>query len=158
MNKYLIASILSQPIFDWVTVSLSLRCGQILVSRLIQMSLQELDQPQAIKGIPRIFAIWSSLGIIAEQEPQIFHQALTERIQILLNSNDLQKQASITLFIRMTSAVAGPLSDIVCYSLYRSLTPLSLRRLCVSIRQTKTNEDIEQYVVRSASNQRHCSF
>lgn len=138
------ASILLQPIFDWVTVSLSLRCGPMLVSRLIQLSLQELDQPQAIKGFPRIFAIWSSLGIIAEQEPEVFHQALTERIQLLLNSADPQKQSSITLFIRMTSVVPDPLSDIVYYSLYRSLNPLSVRRLCVSIRQTKTAEEIEQ--------------
>jgi hypothetical protein len=39
--------------------------------------------------------------------------------------------------------VAGPLCDIVYYSLYRSLNALSLRRLCSSIRQTKTI-DIEQ--------------
>ncbi|CAF4025039.1 unnamed protein product [Rotaria sp. Silwood2] len=144
LNKYLEASTLIRPEFDWVTVSLSLRCGQTLISRLIQLSLQEKNQSQMLHGIERIFAVWSSLEIIATQEPQIFHQVLMEQIQLLLTSDDTQKHISIVSLIRMASAVVtGPLCDIVYYSLYRSLNSLSLRRLCSSIRQTKTI-DIEQ--------------
>jgi hypothetical protein len=102
LNKYLEASILSRPAFDWVTVSLryknlisdfsflrylSLRCGQMLVSRLIQLSLLEIGQPQMVLGVPRIFAVWSSLEVIAEQEPQIFNQALMEQIQVRTKNN-----------------------------------------------------------------------
>ncbi|CAF1033198.1 unnamed protein product [Rotaria sordida] len=144
LNKYLEASTLIRPEFDWVTVSLSLRCGQTLISRLIQLSLQEKNQSQMFHGIERIFAVWSSLEVIATQEPQIFHQVLMEQIQLLLTSDDIQKHVSIISLIRMASAVVtGPLCDIVYYSLYRSLNSLSLRRLCSSIRQTKTI-DIEQ--------------
>lgn len=100
MNKYLEASTLIRPEFDWVTVSLrystkvfctsqlfpylifSLRCGQTLISRLIQLSLQEKNQSQLLHGIERIFAVWSSLEVIAKQEPQIFHQVLMEQIQV----------------------------------------------------------------------------
>ncbi|CAF1985037.1 unnamed protein product [Rotaria magnacalcarata] len=144
LNKYLEASTLIRPEFDWVTVSLSLRCGQTLISRLIQLSLQEKNQSQLLHGIERIFAVWSSLEVIAKQEPQIFHQVLMEQIQLLLTSDDPQKHVSIVSLIRMASAVVtGPLCDIVYYSLYRSLNSISLRRLCSSIRQTNTI-DIEQ--------------
>jgi hypothetical protein len=54
----------------------------MLISRLIQLSLQDLDQPQIVLGVPTIFAVWSSLEVIAEQEPQIFKQILMERIQV----------------------------------------------------------------------------
>ena len=45
----------------------------------------------------------------------------------------------------MIVVVPDPLCDIVYYSLYRSLNSLGVRRLCSSIRQTKTAEDISQY-------------
>ncbi|CAF0803435.1 unnamed protein product [Adineta steineri] len=144
LNKYLGASILSRPSFDWVTVSLTLRCGQTLISRLIQLSLQETNQSQIVHGVRRIYAVWSSLEVIAEQEPQIFSQVLMEQIQSLLISDDIQKHVSIISLIQMIFVVVtGPLCDIVYYSLYRSLNTLSLRRLCSSIRQTNTI-DIEQ--------------
>ncbi len=60
----------------------SLRCGQTFISRLIQLSLQETSQSQFLHGVRRIYAVWSSLEIIAEQESQIFHQALMEQIQV----------------------------------------------------------------------------
>ncbi len=68
-----------------IVLIFSLRCGQTLISRLIQLSLQETSQSQFFHGVRRIYAVWSSLEIIAEQEPQIFHQALMERIQVCLN-------------------------------------------------------------------------
>jgi hypothetical protein len=61
---------------------LSLRCGQTLISRLIQISLEETSQSQIVHGVRRIYAVWSSLEVIAEQEPQIFHQVLMEQIQV----------------------------------------------------------------------------
>ncbi|CAF1118161.1 unnamed protein product [Adineta ricciae] len=144
LNKYLEASIRSRPAFDWVTVSLSLRCGQTLISHLIQLSLQEASQFQIIHGVRSVYAVWSSLEIIAEQEPQIFHQVLTKQIQSLLASDDIQKHVSILQLIQMISVVTtGPLCDIVYYSLYRSLNVLNLRRLCSSVRQTKSI-DIQQ--------------
>ena len=54
----------------------------MLISRLIHLSLHEIDQPQMVRGVPRIFAVWSSLEVIAEQEPQIFNLALMEQIQV----------------------------------------------------------------------------
>ncbi|UJR25349.1 hypothetical protein I4U23_006699 [Adineta vaga] len=139
LNKYLEASILSRPAFDWVTVSLSLRCGQTLIFHLIQLSLQEANQLQIVHGVRSIYAVWSSLEIIAEQEPQVFHQVLMKQIQNLLASDDIKKHVSILPLIQMISVVTtGPLCDIVYYSLYRSLNVLNLRRLCSSIRQTKT--------------------
>ncbi|CAF4430736.1 unnamed protein product, partial [Adineta steineri] len=97
-----------------------------------------------VHGVRRIYAVWSSLEVIAEQEPQIFSQVLMEQIQSLLISDDIQKHVSIISLIQMIFVVVtGPLCDIVYYSLYRSLNTLSLRRLCSSIRQTNTI-DIEQ--------------
>jgi hypothetical protein len=62
----------------------------------------------------------------------------------MLTSDDIQKHVSIVSLIRMIFVVVtGPLCDIVYYSLYRSLNPLSLRRLCSSIRQTQSI-DIDQ--------------
>jgi len=60
----------------------SLRCGKTLISRLIQLSLQETSQSQIVHGVRRIYAVWSSLEVIAEQESQIFHQVLMEQIQV----------------------------------------------------------------------------
>lgn len=100
MDKYLEASILTRPAFDWITVSLryeeflflnsidrstrmfSLRCGHTLIVRLIQHSLQEASQSQLVHGVLKIYAVWSSLEIIAEQEIQLFHQVLMEQIQV----------------------------------------------------------------------------
>ena len=45
----------------------------------------------------------------------------------------------------MIVVVPDPLCDIVYYSLYRSLNSLGVRRLCSSIRQTKSADDISQY-------------
>ena len=67
----------------------SLRCGQTFISRLIQLSLQETSQSQYFNGIRRIYAVWSSLEIIAEQESQIFHQALMEQIQVCFATSSL---------------------------------------------------------------------
>ncbi len=69
----------------------SLRCGQTLISRLIQLSLQETSQSQIVHGALRIYAVWSSLEIIAEQEPQIFHQVLMEQIQVCFLSLKILK-------------------------------------------------------------------
>ena len=60
----------------------SLRCGKILISRLIQLSFIEIDQAQTIAGLKRVIGICSSLGVIAEQIPQLFSQTLTEHIQV----------------------------------------------------------------------------
>ena len=59
------------------------------MSRLIQLSLQEVNQPQIVHGARRIYAVWSSLEIIAEQEPQVFHQVLMEQIQVRFFSYSL---------------------------------------------------------------------
>ena len=37
-----------------------------------------------VHGVERIYAVWSSLEVIAKQEPQIFHQVLMEQIQVCL--------------------------------------------------------------------------
>ena len=37
-----------------------------------------------VHGVERIYAVWSSLEVIAKQEPQIFHQVLIEQIQVCL--------------------------------------------------------------------------
>lgn len=60
----------------------SLRCGKTLIVRLIQLSLQDASQSQLVHGVLRIYAVWSSLEIIAEQESQLFHQVLMEQIQV----------------------------------------------------------------------------
>ena len=53
-----------------------------MIVRLIQHSLQEASQSQLVHGVLKIYAVWSSLEIIAEQEPQLFHQVLMEQIQV----------------------------------------------------------------------------
>lgn len=68
-------------LFVW---TFSLRCGQTLISRLIQSSLEEADQSQVVHGERKIYPVWSSLVIIAEHQPQLFHQVLTEQIQVRL--------------------------------------------------------------------------
>lgn len=60
----------------------SLRCGQTLIVRLIQLSLQDASQSQLVHGVLRIYAVWSSLEIIAEQESQLLHQVLMAQIQV----------------------------------------------------------------------------
>ena len=69
---------------DWIESEggFSLRCGRTLIVRLIQHSLQEASQSQLVHGVLKIYAVRSSLEIVADQEPQLFHQALMEQIQV----------------------------------------------------------------------------
>ncbi|CAF1346354.1 unnamed protein product, partial [Didymodactylos carnosus] len=143
INKFLEASILSRPAFEWVTVSLSLRCGHLLISRLINLSLEEISQPHYVRNVPRIFAVWSSLEVIAEQEPQLFNQALMEQIQNLLQSTEFSKQTNISALIKMTAVVTDPLCDLVYYSLYKCLNTLTLRKLCAKMKQGMNTEQID---------------
>ncbi len=59
----------------------------MFTSRLIQLSLQKIGQPQMVRGVPQIFAVCSSLGMIAEQEPHVFNRALMEQIQVRLSNS-----------------------------------------------------------------------
>ena len=64
--------------------------------------------------------------------------------QNLLVSNDPQKQASLTLLARMIFVINDQLCDLIYYSLSRSINSTNVRRLCSSIRQTKSSEATEQ--------------
>jgi hypothetical protein len=74
----------------------SLRCGQTLISRLIQLSLQETNESQIVHGVRRIYAVWSSLEVIAGREPQMFHQVLMEQIQVCLL---LMNKSNVNFFL-----------------------------------------------------------
>jgi len=61
---------------------------------LIHSSLEEANEPQVVHGARKIYAVWSSLEIIAEQQPQLFHQVLTEQIQVCLQNLFISSKTS----------------------------------------------------------------